>query len=193
MVTFHTVGAGGQAMEKMMEGSQVDLVLDLSLHELVDHRFGGDYDAGAARGFTAGAWGLPQILVPGNIDFIVTGPEKTAQKLFPGRPCHIHNSAITVVRSSREEARVLARVISKIANSARGPVEVAVPLQGFSAFDHPERGPMPDPDVPPLVARELKEHLKPGIPLHLEPHHINDEPFIHKLVQITERLGGNND
>jgi len=50
VVIFHTVGAGGKAMEEMVLEEDVRAVLDLSLHEITDHIFGGDYDAGPARG-----------------------------------------------------------------------------------------------------------------------------------------------
>lgn len=45
VVIFHTVGAGGEAMEEMIEQEEIAAVVDLSLHEMADHRFGGDYDA----------------------------------------------------------------------------------------------------------------------------------------------------
>ena len=33
-------------MEEMIEPEGVSALVDLSLHEMADHRFGGDYDAG---------------------------------------------------------------------------------------------------------------------------------------------------
>ena len=41
VVIFHTVGAGGKAMEEMAEQEDVTALVDLSLHEMADHRFGG--------------------------------------------------------------------------------------------------------------------------------------------------------
>ena len=73
VAVFHTVGAGGQAMEEVIAEGQA-AVIDLSLHELVDHRFGGDYDAGPDRGRAAIETGLPLVLAPGNVDFLVTAP-----------------------------------------------------------------------------------------------------------------------
>ena len=83
VVIFHTVGAGGKAMEEMVEDESVAALVDLSLHEMADHRFGGDYDAGPDRGNTALKQKIPTILVPGNIDFLVTGPLEAAQKKLP--------------------------------------------------------------------------------------------------------------
>ncbi|MDZ7695482.1 MAG: Tm-1-like ATP-binding domain-containing protein [Deltaproteobacteria bacterium] len=50
VITFHTVGSGGEAMDELVRDEEVEIVLDISLHELGDHLFGGDYDAGPDRG-----------------------------------------------------------------------------------------------------------------------------------------------
>jgi uncharacterized protein (UPF0261 family) len=53
VVIFHTVGSGGKAMEEMIQQEDIAVLVDLSLHEMADHRFGGDYDAGPLRGTVA--------------------------------------------------------------------------------------------------------------------------------------------
>lgn len=191
VVTFHTVGAGGQALEEMISNHELEAVIDLSLHELVDHHFGGDYDAGPDRGRAAGRQGLPVILVPGNIDFLVTGPLAMAQKKFPGRAYHVHNAAITTIRTSKEEIAALARIVARRANAARGPAAVVVPLQGFSAFDHPENGPMPDPEAPHIFTETIREELHPDRLLYLEDRHINDPGMAPRLVEILEKISEN--
>jgi uncharacterized protein (UPF0261 family) len=187
-VVFHSVGAGGAAMEEMIKGGEVQAVVDLSLHELADHYFGGDYDAGPDRGYAAGQQGIPTVLVPGNIDFLVTGPLRTAQQRFPGRPCHAHNQAITVVRSTREETEHLSKVVANIANSYNGPVRIIVPLKGFSAFDHPENGPMPDPEAPVIFRRCLGEALDGSVPLNCVDLHVNDPEFTDVLAESIIEL-----
>ncbi|MDQ1335551.1 MAG: hypothetical protein QG552_2501, partial [Thermodesulfobacteriota bacterium] len=42
VVTFHTVGSGGEAMDQLIREEDVEMVVDLSLHELGDNLFGGD-------------------------------------------------------------------------------------------------------------------------------------------------------
>jgi len=64
VVVFHTVGSGGEAMEEMIREEEVEAVIDLSLNELVNHLFGGDYDAGPNRGSAALQKGIPTVLVP---------------------------------------------------------------------------------------------------------------------------------
>jgi uncharacterized protein (UPF0261 family) len=187
VVIFHTVGSGGQAMEEMIEPQGVSALVDLSLHEIADHRFGGDYDAGPDRGHTALQMGLPTILVPGNIDFLVSGPLEAARRLFPDRPYHMHNAAITVIRSTHEEIEILSQTIANWCNEATGPVKILIPLDGFSAFDSKE-GPLYDPAAPQLFVKTFQEHLNDHGTLSLLPYHINDPEFAEAIIEAFYQL-----
>lgn len=187
VIIFHTVGSGGKAMEEMIEHEDVAALVDLSLHEMADHRFGGDYDAGPQRGTVALDKGIPTILVPGNIDFLVTGPLENAQKQFPGRPYHVHNAAITVVRSKLEEIKLMAQTIAGLCNNARGPVKILVPMNGFSAFDHKD-GPLHDPDAPRIFINALEENLEDKSCLEALPFYINDPEFARAIIDISFRI-----
>ena len=181
VVIFHTVGAGGAAMEEMINDEDVAGVVDLSLHEIADNHFGGDYDAGPLRGCVALKKGTPTILVPGNIDFLVTGPLEIAKRKFPDRKYHVHNAAITVVRTSHEEIKKLARIVAGLTDQAKGPLAIIVPLGGFSAFDSPD-GPLPDPQAPEFFAQILQKNLNNQVNLKLLPHHINDPGFAEEII-----------
>ncbi len=187
VVIFHTVGSGGAAMEEMIEQEAVTAVVDLSLHEIADHNFGGDYDAGPQRGWAALKKGIPTILVPGNMDFLVSGPLDAAKRQFPGRAYHVHNAAITVVRARQEEIKKMARIVADLANKSRGPLSILVPLKGLSAFDSP-KGPLPDPEAPELFAQVLQENLATHISLKSLPHHINDSEFSGAIIEAFDDL-----
>ncbi len=182
VVIYHTVGSGGAAMEEMIAEETVTAVVDLSLHEIADHLFGGDYDAGPNRGSVALAKGIPTILVPGNMDFLVSGSFETAKRRFPNRTYHAHNAAITVVRTNHSEIKKLARILADLANNAKGPLAILVPMAGFSAFDSPD-GPLADPTAPGLFVQVLKKKLGTRIPLFLLPLHINDPQFARAIVE----------
>ncbi|UCH20639.1 MAG: Tm-1-like ATP-binding domain-containing protein [Deltaproteobacteria bacterium] len=188
VVIFHTVGSGGKSMEEMIDDENVSAVVDLSLHEIADHLFGGDYDAGPDRGSAALQKGSPCVLVPGNIDFLVTGPLKTAQTKFPDRKYHVHNAAITVVRTGLEEMTALAKSIAKLCNNAKGPLKILVPMKGFSAFDS-QAGPLYDPDAPGLFAKTLKDSLDDHFKLNMLPLHINDFEFARAIIETLDELG----
>jgi len=181
VVIFHTVGSGGAAMEEMIEQEEVTAVIDLSLHEIADHLFGGDYDAGPNRGSVALTKEIPTILVPGNLDFLVSRPLNMAKPHCPNRTYHVHTAAITVVRTVQKEIKDLAGAVADLANDARGPLAILVPLAGFSAFDGPD-GPLQDPKAPVLFAEVLKKKLAARISLKLLPQHINDPEFARTIV-----------
>lgn len=187
VVIFHTVGSGGRAMEEMLAQEKVTALVDLSLHEIADHHFGGDYDAGPNRGKTALGLGIPTILVPGNIDFLVSGPLEAARLRFPHRPYHVHNTAITVFRTSREELKTLGKIIAEICNSARGPFRILIPMGGFSAFDAKD-GPLHDPEGPKGFADALRRHLDEKIESVLLPYDINDPEFAGAVIGVLERM-----
>jgi uncharacterized protein (UPF0261 family) len=187
VVIFHTVGSGGAAMEEIIRQEKVDAVVDISLNEIGDHRFGGEYDAGPERGTAALQKGIPTIMVPGNMDFFGGGPFPIAQKRFPNRKYHIHNDAITAVRTEIEEIKEMAAILAHRCNAANGPLIILVPLGGFSEFDRPG-GPFYDPQAPEIFAEILKKTLKPEIPLHILPFNINDPEFARALIHAFEAL-----
>lgn len=186
-VTFHSNGSGGRAMEEMIIEGAFGAVADISLHELADHLFQGDYDAGPERGHNALKRGLPTLLAPGNVDFLVTGPLETALRRFPGRRLHSHNEAITVVETSALEMEEMGRRVGLLANMAKGPVAVLVPMGGFSAFSGPG-GPFFDPSKPYRFAKGLFSTLSDSSKASLMPYHINEEPFISALLGTLFRF-----
>jgi len=187
VIMFHTNGSGGRAMEEMIAWEKIAAVIDLSLHEIADHLFGGDYDAGPTRGAAALEQGIPTILVPGNIDFLVTGPFEIAQKEFPNRACHIHNAAITVMRTGQKEIEIIAKKVADLCDSARGPVAVWVPMKGLSAFDSPD-GPLHDPAGPEIFASTFKANARNKSCLNQSPHHINDPEFTEDVFQALGQM-----
>jgi uncharacterized protein (UPF0261 family) len=174
-------------MEEFVRDEDVEALIDLSLHELADHYFGGDYDAGADRGLAALKKGVPTILVPGNIDFLVTGPLHAAKKRFPGRPYHVHNAAITTIRTKRSEVRSIAKRLTGYFTEARGPVSVVIPMKGFSAWDK-EGGPFYDADAINIFVRTIQSKLPSQIRLHLLPYHINDPEFSQALLDVLGNM-----
>ena len=189
VIIFHAVGSGGAAMEEIIRQMKVDAVVDLSLNEIGDHHFGGEYDAGPHRGTAALQKGIPTIMVPGNMDFLGGGPFDLAQKRFPNRKYHRHNEAITAVRTELHEVKEMAAILAERCNAASGPLAILIPQGGFSAFDRPG-GPFHDPRASRIFAEIFKKKLKEGIPLHILPFHINDPEFAQALVETFEMLVG---
>jgi uncharacterized protein (UPF0261 family) len=187
VLIFHSIGSGGEAMEDIIREEDVAGVIDLSLNEIGNHQFGGDYDAGPERGRGALQKGVPTVLVPGNIDILGGGPLRIAQQRFPGRLYHVHNAAITAMRTTRQEIEVIAGILASNCNEARGPLSCIVPTEGFSAFDR--RGsPFYDPDASRSFIEAFKGQLSPRVPLQILPYHINDPEFAEKVIAAMDEL-----
>ena len=185
-VVFHTVGAGGQAMDEMVQQERPFAVVDLSLHEITDHFFDGDYDAGADRGKAALSAGIPTVLVPGNADFLVTGPLEDAKKRFPGRAYHVHNATITALSASDEEMAFLGKHLAQLCNDAKGDYRLLVPMGGFSAFDS-EGGPLWNPEGRQVFLDHLTKNIS-GSQVKIFDCHINDPEFAQAVLENIAEL-----
>jgi uncharacterized protein (UPF0261 family) len=186
-VVFHTVGPGGQALEECVQEGLIDGVLDISIHEVLDFLFDGDYNAGQDRLETAGRMGIPQVVAPGNLDFIACGAPAKLPDKYQDRKMHIHNPAICCVRANAEELRVTGQVVAEKLNQARGPVAVVIPRLGFSSFDE-EGGVFWEPGTDGAFAQALKASLKPEIEVIEIEAHINDPLFAETVVEVLCRL-----
>jgi uncharacterized protein (UPF0261 family) len=181
VMVFHTLGTGGMIMDEVVREQNVAVVVDLSLVEVNDLLHQGLCSAGPERCKAALAKGVPTIFAPGNIDFLVAGPMEDALVRFPGKRYHIHNAALTAVRSEAEEFQHMAEHMAGLIREAKGPVTFYVPLLGFSSHDSTE-GHLHDPSLPPVFAEHLKKVMPAGVPVVEFPYHINDEQFADAVV-----------
>ena len=106
---------------------------------------------------------MPVIFAPGNADFMLSGPIDMAKTQFPDKRYHIHNQAITAVRTEAGELQKLAKHMGGLIASAKGPVSFFVPLKGFSHHDSPE-GHLHDPTLCPVFSEALKKALPASVP-----------------------------
>jgi uncharacterized protein (UPF0261 family) len=181
LVAFHANGTGGRAMEELMSSGTFTAVLDFTTTELAGHIVGGLMDPGPSRMERAGQLGLPQVLVPGCLDFITCGRLDEAKAQFPNRVYYPHNPELTLVRLTAEEMGELGRVFADKANSATGPTLICVPTEGFSMPDC-EGGEFWDPAADSRFIAELKKRLSPQVDLKLVDAHINDAHFVDVVV-----------
>ena len=186
-IAFHQNGTGGIAMEEMIREGMFKGVVDLNLHELGDSVANGLHASIADFRLTsAGALGLPQVVVPGSINYAVMGPVGTLSPEILRRKYIVHNSQLTLVRLSREELERTAIVMAERLNMAKGPTHVFIPLGGFSYPDHPGRGHW-DPEENGLFIRTLKSRLLASIPYDEIDLNINDDAFIDTVVDELVR------
>jgi uncharacterized protein (UPF0261 family) len=176
VVAFHANGVGGRALEEFAAEGDVSAILDFTTTELAGHEIGGLMDAGADRMENAGKRGLPQVLVPGCLDFITCGDPTTTDRQFPGRPTFLHNPELTLVRLTAPEMSHMGRVFAEKANRSQGPVTVCVPTRGLSVQDAEGRV-FWDPEADQAFVDALTQHVDKAVTVHLVPSHINDPAF----------------
>ncbi len=183
VVSFHTVGTGGRAMEETIEQGLVDGVLDLVTHELVDHLYGGCYDAGPERLETAGTKGIPQVVIPGCLDFIAFSPPESVRGTIKNRKIYRHTPEVAIVRANQEEMVATGKTIAEKLNKATGLVAVVIPLRGFSPGNREGKA-LYDPETDRAFIEALKQNLQPSIRVIEVDSHINDESFAEQAVDI---------
>ncbi len=182
VVIFHSSGVGGQVMEDMIARGFFCGVVDLSTNELTDHLFGTYHDAGPNRLEAAGKLGIPQVVVPGCVDFFAVGPLPAIPEKWRTRKKYYHNPSITLLRPLPEEMRRIAEMFVDKLNRARGPVRVVLPLRGMSIAGL-KGGSTHDPEGDRVFFETLKRGVNPGIPVVEVDAHVNEERFIDRVAK----------
>jgi uncharacterized protein (UPF0261 family) len=193
LVIFHANGVGGAALEESVEAGIIDGVLDFTLSEIIAHIAGGFHDAGPDRLEAAGRLGLPQLVVPGCIDFMVCGPLAKLPDQWRDRPLYYHNPEFTLVRASEPEQLEAARQIARKLNAARGPVVVRVPTRGLSVPNCEVdpgggSGVFWNPSIDAAFRELLRSSLDPRIDYAEVDAHINDPSFADLVMAQAKDL-----
>jgi uncharacterized protein (UPF0261 family) len=183
VIQFHASGPGGKALEALAGAKELAGVIDLTTHELTDHVVGGVYSAGHSRLRAAGQAALPQVVVPGAIDFANFWVGQVPQR-FAGREFHQFNAQNILMRTNAEEFKTLGRLFADRLAGARGPFVVLIPTRGFSentkrrTHDINGRpiGQWAQPQTDRVFIDTLRQHLTTGRIVELDLH-INDEAF----------------
>jgi len=187
VVAFHPNGTGGMAMERMIREGDFSGVIDLTTHELADELAGGNHACGQHRLEAASDMKIPQIVVPGSIDYIVKGRFETLAPSLKKRRTMMHNPEMTFIKTSVKEMAELGRIIAHKLNRSKGNTIVMIPMKGFS-YPNYEGRPLYNPRGCHAFAEALKEEIKSSIPVQQFPHHINDEAFGREVVMEFKKL-----
>jgi uncharacterized protein (UPF0261 family) len=185
-VIFHSNGVGGPAMEALAETGQFIGAIDYTTNETYDPMTGGIHDGGPDRLKRIGLLGLPQVVVPGCIDFCVFHAGSIPEQL-QGRPVYDHNPEYTLVRASHEEMVALGHLFAERLNLARGPLVIAVPTQGLSIPNVPG-GPFWDPEGDAAFLNTLSSEIRPDIPILTFNLHVNDPNFGREVADLFIEL-----
>ena len=183
VVAFHASGAGGSAMEDLIEEGLIHGVLDLTPHELAEEVVGaGAYQpVNPGRMTAAGTKGIPQVVSTGGLEYLCFGPRESIPIRLRNRKTYMHNPYNANVKVSRKEMAAVGRVMAQRLNAASGPTAVLVPLKGWSVYGAPG-GVLHDGTGNRILLKALREYLKEGIQLREIDAHINEGPFVDACV-----------
>jgi uncharacterized protein (UPF0261 family) len=189
IAAFHGVGVGGKIFEEWVETGFFSGVLDVTTHDINNFLFDGISPPYSGRLESAGRKKIPQVVVPGGLDFISRGPIDTLSEEDLQKKHYQHSPMFTHVRVNAEEMIEVAEIVAHRLNIGLGSTIVAIPLQGFSHQGH-AKGHLADHDADMTFIRVLKKRLKQDIPVIEVDAHINDRSFAEdicsRLIQLID-------
>jgi len=188
-LVFHATGTGGQSMEKLVDSGLVKALVDVTTTEVCDHLMGGVFSAGEDRFGSVIRTGLPYVGSCGALDMVNFGARDTVPAKYEGRHFHIHNSNVTLMRTTVEENKAMGEWIAAKLNQMTGEVRFLLPLGGVSIIDAPEQ-PFHDPEADKalfdaLEANVIQTDKRKLIKLE---HNINDPEFSSAVVQYFKEV-----
>jgi uncharacterized protein (UPF0261 family) len=187
VLVFHATGAGGRALEGLVDSGVLAGVLDLTTTELADDLVGGVLSAGPERLTAAGRHGVPQVVAPGALDMVNFGPRETVPERFEGRNLYVHNPTVTLMRTTPDEMAELGRRVAAKLAAATGPTALFVPLGGVSALDAPGL-PFRDPEADEACFEALRDAAVETERLDMN---INDPAFGRAMAdRLHEMISG---
>jgi uncharacterized protein (UPF0261 family) len=176
VLTFHATGAGGRAMEGLMDSGFLHGVLDITTTELCDELVGGVLSAGPDRLEAAGRLGLPQVVSVGALDMVNFGARATVPAQFEDRNLYVHNASVTLMRTTPDECAELGRQIAHKLSAATGPTALFLPLGGVSMIDA-EGQPFHDPEADEALFAALRDGVGDNVELVEMDANVNDPEF----------------
>jgi len=176
VLVFHATGTGGLTMESFIKDGIIAGVLDITTTELADELVGGILSAGRDRLTAAAMRGVPQVISVGALDMVNFGPRETVPEKFKDRRFYIHNSNVTLMRTTPTENDKLGKEIAEKASAASGPTAILLPLRGVSAVDR-EGQPFWWPEADQALFQSIRNWIGPQVKLIELDLHINEPEF----------------
>ena len=190
VLVFHQTGAGGGSMEKLLEAGFAVGSLDVTTTEFCDQVAGGVLAAVPERLESAGKAGIPQVVSLGALDMVNFGPMDSVPERYRDRNLYVHNPTITLMRTTPDECREIARIVAGKLNAAESPTVLYVPLRGVSAIAT-EGQVFHDAEADEALFSTLRELVDTSkVEVHEVEQDVNDPEFalamanrLHELIQ----------
>jgi uncharacterized protein (UPF0261 family) len=187
VIAFHSVGTGGRSMEELIEDGVVEGVFDVTPGEMMALVVDGPFSAGPERMQAAGRKGIPQVVAPGGLDFIIEGRIEDLPARYRERKTMVHTPTISLVRTSAEEMAQVARLIAERLAASSGPAAMILPLRAFGWFAR-EGQPLHEPESDRAFVETFKAHAPASVQVIELDTHLNDPLVGQTAVRLMEDM-----
>lgn len=177
-LVFHATGTGGRSMEKLVGSGMIGAVLDMTTTEVADLHVGGVFPALSDRMDVIADTGIPYVGSVGACDMVNWGARHTVPDEFDHRTLHVHNSEVTLMRTTVDENAAIGAFIAEKLNACPGPVRFLLPTGGVSMIDAPGQ-PFHDPEADEALFVAIEDGVTQTDERRVErvDAHINDDEF----------------
>lgn len=155
---FHATGTGGRSMEKLIGSGMISAVMDMTTTEIADLLVGGVFAAGNDRIDVIASTKVPYVGSVGACDMVNFGAEDSVPPAFTGRKMHVHNSEVTLMRTTAAENKAIGEFIAAKLNACDGPVRFLLPMGGVSMIDAPGQ-PFHDAEADAALFEAIESNL----------------------------------
>jgi uncharacterized protein (UPF0261 family) len=189
VVIFVAVLASTEALKNLIDQGEISGLLDLAHVEFANWVCNPSAcGKGVERIKAAGEKRIPIVVSPGAVDFFLwPGSPDNLPLKYECRPVHVHNSLVSLIKTTREEKIQIAQNMAQDLNRAKGETVVIIPSRGFSEYDK-EGGVFYDPDGRAAFINTLGGRLRPQVKLVDLDVHINDPQFPIKAADVMDTI-----
>ena len=191
VITFHAIGAGGEAMEQMMKEGIITAVFDYAMGEIADGVYGVLRASGPERLTVAGKLGLPQVICPGgseHLGILVSEPNKVPDG-WDDHQIVWHSPFVFVPRLNADQQARVAQAIGERLEHTTGNAIFLMPLKGVSSYSA-KGGALYNPELDQIYWELLQRSLPDTIPVEALDYNAEDPAFVEyaaeKLIEMIE-------
>ena len=190
-LVFHATGTGGRAMEKLVASGLIQGVIDVTTTEICDEVVGGVFASGPQRFDAIAAAEIPYVASLGACDMVNFAAQETVPPQFKERNLYVHNSNVTLMRTTADELQHMADWMCAKWNTFTSPMHLVIPQGGVSLIDVPE-APFYDAEANASFFTDLKSAYQQDDLRHLleSADDINADAFAdlltHTFIQAWE-------
>lgn len=134
-LVFHATGTGGRAMEKLVAAGFIQGVIDVTTTEICDEVVGGVFASGPQRFEAIRDAEIPYVASLGACDMVNFAAKDTVPAQYVDRNLYVHNSNVTLMRTTADELRQMASWMCNKWNTFTSPMHLLIPNGGVSLID----------------------------------------------------------